>query len=176
MTPVVGDAKPAIIVTDTSVLINFLRIDRTDLIAGHSHDFLATDHVAAEISDRYPEQQQRFAAALDAGIISETRVTAPEELQLFGTLFAPGRLGAGECSAIALAIHRGYILAIDDRLAIRHARRTDAALRILSTQDLMVTMIREGLLEIEEADRIKQEWATRHRFRLGLDSFRELVG
>ena len=106
MTPAVGDARPAIIVTDTSVLINFLRIDRTDLIAGHSHDVLATDHVAAEISDRYPDQQQRFAAALDAGIISETRVTAPEALQHFGTLFATGRLGAGECSAIALAVLR----------------------------------------------------------------------
>ena len=176
MTPVVGGARPAIIVTDTSVLINFLRIDRTDLIAGHSHDFLATDHVAAEISDRYPEQQQRFAAVLDAGFISVTSVTTPEELQLFATLFATGRLGAGECSAIALAVHRGYILAIDDRVAIRHAHRTDAALRILSTQDLMVSMIREGLLEIEEADRIKREWERRHRFRLGLDSFRELVG
>lgn len=175
MTPAVGDARPAIIVTDTSVLINFLRIDRTDLIAGHSHDFLATDHVAAEISDRYPEQQQRFAAALDAGIIVETRVTGPEELHLFGTLFATGRLGAGECSAIVLAVHCGYILAIDDRLATRHARRIDAGLRILSTQDLMVSMIREGLLEIEDADRIKQEWATRHRFRLGLASFQELI-
>ena len=175
MTPVVGDARPAIIVTDTSVLVNFLRIDRIDLIAGHSHDFLATDHVAAEISDRYPDQQQRFAAALDAGIISETRVTAPKALQVFGALFATGRLGAGECSAIALAVHCGYILAIDDRLAIRHARRADAALRILSTQDLMVSMIREGLLGITDADLIKQEWATRHRFRLGLVSFQELI-
>lgn len=51
MTPAVGDARPAIVVTDTSVLINFLHIDRTDLIAGHSHDLLATHHVAAEISD-----------------------------------------------------------------------------------------------------------------------------
>ncbi len=176
MTFVAEETKPAIIVTDTSVLINFLRIDRIDLIAGHSYDFLATDHVAAEISDRYPDQQQRFAAALDAGVISETRVTTPEELQLFGFLFATGRLGAGECSAIAFAVHRGYILAIDDRLAIRHARGVDARLRILATQDLMVSMIREGLLEVEEADRIKREWATRHRFRLRLNSFRDVIG
>jgi len=175
MTPVVGDARPAIILTDTSVLINFLRIDRTDLIAGHSHDFLATDHVAAEISDRYPDQQQRFSAALDAGAILETRVTKPEELQLFGSLFSTGRLGAGECSAIALAVHRGYILAIDDRVATRHARGADATLRILATQDLMVSMIREGLLEIEDADRIKREWATRHRFRLRFHSFQSLL-
>ena len=175
MTFVVGETKPAIIVTDTSVLINFLRIDRMDLIAGHSHDFLATDHVAAEVSDRYPDQQKRFAEALDAGVISETRVTMPEELQLFGSLLATGRLGSGECSAIALAVHRGYILAMDDRLAIRHAHEADAGLHILATQDLMVSMIREGLLEVEEADRIKRDWATRHRFRLKLGSFRELI-
>ena len=72
MTFVAGETKSAIIVTDTSVLINFLRIDRTDLIACHSHDFLCTDHVAVEISDRYPDQQQRFAEALDAGFISVT--------------------------------------------------------------------------------------------------------
>ena len=51
---------PAIIVTDASVLIAFLRIHRIDLMAGHSHPFLATDHVANEVSDRYPDQQRRF--------------------------------------------------------------------------------------------------------------------
>ena len=58
--------QPAIVVTDASVLINFLRIDRIDLIAGHSHAFLATDHVANEVSDRYPDQQRtlRFRARL----------------------------------------------------------------------------------------------------------------
>ena len=175
MTQLLGEDQPAIIATDASVLINFLRIDRTDLLAGHSHAFLATDHVAAEITDRYPDQQQRFAAAVAAGAISETRVTKPEEIQLFVSLFAAGRLGAGECSAIALAIHRRYILAIDDRLATTHARRADATLRILATQGLVVSMIREGLLDVSEADRIKQEWATRHRFRLNLASFRDLV-
>ncbi len=175
MTQVVGEHQPAIIVTDASVLINFLRIDRTDLLAGHSHAFLATDHVAAEITDRYPDQQQRFAAAVAAGAISETRVTTPEEIRLFGSLFAAGRLGAGECSAIALAIHRRYILAIDDRLATTHARRADTTLRILATQSLVVSMIRQGLLDIAEADRIKQEWAARHRFRLKLTSFRDLM-
>ena len=175
MTQVVGEHQPAIIVTDASVLINFLRIDRADLLVGHSHTFLATDHVAAEITDRYPAQQQRFAAALASGAISETRVTTPEEIRLFGSMFAAGRLGAGECSAIALAVQRRYILAIDDRLASTHARRADATLRILSTQDLVVSMIREGLLDVVEADRIKHEWATRHRFRLKLDSFQNLL-
>ena len=37
---------------DTSVLINFLCIDRMDLIARHSHQFIVTDHVAAEVGIR----------------------------------------------------------------------------------------------------------------------------
>ena len=45
------------VVTEASVLVNFLRIDRMDLIAGHSHAFIVTDHVADEVSDRYPHQQ-----------------------------------------------------------------------------------------------------------------------
>ena len=58
------------------------------------------------------------------------------------------------------------MLAIDDRQAIVQARRTDQSLRILTTQDLMTSMIDEGLLGIEEADHIKDDWAARHRFRL----------
>lgn len=36
-------------------------------------------------------------------------------------------------------------------------------------------MINQGLLNIAEADRIKQEWTTRHRFRLKLGSFIDLL-
>ena len=49
------------------------------------------------------------------------------------------------------------------------------SLRILGTRDLVVSMIGQGLLSIEEADRIKREWATRHRFRLRLASFGDLM-
>lgn len=45
-----------IIVADTSVLINFLRIDRMDLIGLFPRRFLATDHVAQEIAESYPDQ------------------------------------------------------------------------------------------------------------------------
>ena len=164
------------VVTDASVLVNFLRIDRMDLIAGLSHHFTVTDHVTDEVSDRYPDQRQRLASAVDTGILSELTVTSPDELSLFGSLSASGRLGAGECSAIAVAVHRQHILAIDDRRATIQARHIDPTVRILTTQDLMVSMIDEGLLSIAQADTIKDELAARHRFRLKLDSFRNLSG
>ena len=72
-----GPSPSTVVVTDASVLVNFLRIDRMALIAGHSHAFIVTDHVADEVSDRYPDQQQRFAAAIDAGALSRQSVTMP---------------------------------------------------------------------------------------------------
>ncbi len=167
--------RPAIIVTDASVLINFLRIDRIDLIASHSHAFLATDHVANEISDRYPDQRRRFVSALDSGALTIIPVTVAEELRIFTSLSATGRLGAGECSAIAVAVQRGYALVMDDRVAIRLTRRLAPSLHIMTTQDLVVSMIRQDLLDVAEANRIKHEWSDRHRFRLKLDSFSSLL-
>ena len=62
-----------------------------------------------------------------------------------------------------------------DRVANRLARRFAPSLHIEITQDLVVSMIRQDLLDADEADRIKHEWATRHRFTLKLDSFQSLL-
>lgn len=75
---------------------------------------------------------------------------------------------------MAVAIHRRHKLAIDDRRATIQARRADRTLRVLTTRDLMVSMIGEGLLDIMEADSIKDEWAALHRFRLKLASFQDV--
>ncbi len=47
-----------IIIADTNVLINFLRIDRLDLIARHFYQFVITDHVREEITEHHPVQRQ----------------------------------------------------------------------------------------------------------------------
>lgn len=72
-------------------------------------------------------------------------------------------------------MHRNHTLAIDDRRAIIEARRTDQTVHVVTTQDLIVSMIRESLLTVPEADGIKHEWATKHRFRLKLNSFQDLL-
>ena len=66
-----------IVIADTSVLVNFLRIDRMDLIGGYPAAFIATEHVGTEISDDYPDQQTRYQAALSAGILTEVRSSRP---------------------------------------------------------------------------------------------------
>ena len=169
----------SIVVADTSVLINFLNIDRMDLIGRYAGRFLATDHVEAEIADDYPEQKERYAAALLGGLLDTCSVTDPAEVALFADLEPGVRLGAGECSAIAVAIVRRHAIAIDDNQAIKTALRTAAiagvALTVLRTQDVVLSLIRADVLTVEEADRIKADWEKHHRFRLRAASFRDLL-
>ena len=164
-----------VLVSDTSVLVNFLRIDRMDLIGDVSYEFFATDHVDDEITQSYAEQQERYQDALAEQVIVQVSLSEMSELDLFGKLSSSGRLGAGECSAIAYAVQRSYGLAIDDNRAAREAARVSGDLTIIRTQDLIVRMIEEELLSVEEADTIKREWELHHRFKLKFDSFAELI-
>jgi predicted nucleic acid-binding protein len=86
-----------IVVADTSVLINFLKIDRMDLIGAFPRRFLATDHVADELVDAYPEQQAQYRAAVALQYLDTCSVTDVDELALFSRLSPGQKLGAGEC-------------------------------------------------------------------------------
>jgi predicted nucleic acid-binding protein len=89
------------------------------------------------------------------------------------------RLGAGERSAIAVAINRKCALAIDDSRAIQRAIEeagiAGSTLSIVRTQDIVVELIKQGVLSIEVADAIHADWATNHRFKLKVTSFRDLL-
>jgi len=165
-----------IIITDTNVLINFLRIDRLDLIARHSHQFVITEHVKEEITEHHPVQRAMLQKAIEDGIFLEKTVNALDELQLFGKLISEGRIGSGECSAIACAICGGHKLAIDDKRAIKEAYKVSAELEVLGTQEIIESMISEQLLRVDEADEIKNAWETEHRFKLKISSFRDVLG
>jgi hypothetical protein len=39
----------------------------------------------------------------------------------------------------------------------------------------MIALVRAGLLTVEEADNIKDEWAREHRFRINAATFADLV-
>lgn len=169
-----GDSL-SIILADTSVLINFLAIDRMDLLQQYSGRFLITDHVRHEVTRHYPDQWARLLEALEQGILEEIQVTDPDEVETFAHWTGLQRFGKGECACIAVALHRGYAVAMDDRRAIHHALRACDRLEILTTLDLMLTLIQENLLTLEEADAIKNEWASCHRFQLKIASFRELL-
>lgn len=164
-----------IVITDTSVLINFLVLEETErLLSLPGHNFAVTEHVRAEITAHYPEQLQQLRQAIESGALVEIQVTDPQELSLFAQLTKTG-LGVGECSAFAVAVNRKHRIAIDDKRAIKKLHRVDATASVLRTMDLVVLLIKANLLTVEEADRWKTEWETHHRFRIKLGSFRELL-
>lgn len=167
--------RPQIVIADTSVLVNFLHVDRMPLLGSLSSAIVITEHVEAEVTDFYADQVLRLADALAQGHIGKTQLTSEPEVNLFGQLMVDGRLGSGECAAIACAINGGHALAIDDRKAAREALRIEAALTVVGTADLMVQAIHEGLLTVAEADAIKSDWETHHRFKLAFGSFAERI-
>ena len=164
-----------VIAADTPVLINCLRADRMDLIARHSHRFVVTDHVAAEVKDFYPNQRTRLDIALRSGALQQVSIDDQREVALFGSLNASQRLGSGECSAIALAVCRECALAMYDRRAANQARGVRHDLRILTTRNLVVAMIRENPSSVAETDDIKETWANHHGFRLPIGSFSDVL-
>ena len=165
-------AGPQLVLLDASVLVNFLRIDRWDLLANHpNHHFIITDHVRREITDSV--QVARLNAALSAGTLQETTVNAFDEVVLFAQLTT--RLGQGESAAIAAAAKRGLRVALDDRRAKKLAVQHCSASHVLDTVDLMVSLIHAGVIDVVAADAIKTAWEKQHRFRLKFKSFGERI-
>jgi hypothetical protein len=86
---------------------------------------------------------------------------------------------AGECSAIAVALHRGFALGIDDNRALNRALReaglAGQTLEILRTQDVILELIVAGVLDVAAADKIKDDWENQHRFRIKVTSFSDLL-
>lgn len=171
-----SDSQRAPVLLDTSVLINFLAIDRTDLIAGHPQfRFVVTEHVRSEVTAHYGEQLARLETALNEGGLQETRVESIEELALFAQLSRNPRLGLGECAAIAAAVTRTQRLAIDDKAARKAALEFAPGLKVLDTQSIVLSLVRARVLTIEDADTIKETWARDHNFQLKISSFGDIT-
>ncbi len=165
----------SVVITDTSVLINFLVLDLVHVLSRLTEfDFSVTEHVRAEITEHFPEQLQRLNAAFETGSIKEIRVTDIVEVRLFAELTTKG-LGIGECSAVAVALNRGIRIAIDDKRAIKKIRRLGYNLETISTSDLIVCLIKVAILTVEEADNFKKIWEEEYRFILPFSSFGEFI-
>src|SRR5579864_7498955 len=96
------------LITDTSVLINFLNINKLDLLTVYPGTFLITEHVVEEITMDFPEQQALLNKAIKNSDLIVVKVDHENELQIYNKLIQKGQLGSGECSAIAFAINRSF--------------------------------------------------------------------
>lgn len=172
-----GSDAPVDVITDTSTLVNFLRIDRVDLLAGlSSYRFVVTDHVRSEVTSIYQDQLTNFEFAIFSGHIVAITVDDSTTLELFRDLKKEFDLGAGETASIAVALLRGVPLAIDDRLARKKVAARYPQIQLIDTVGLVVEAIKSQLLTVTEADAIKSEWEQNHRFaKKYFSSFAELL-
>jgi predicted nucleic acid-binding protein len=133
--------------------------------------FVVTPDVLAEIVQ--PHQKRQVETALVTGILRLEVLSGPDALALFADLRRV--MGAGEAASLALAVHRGWAVASDEKTAFR--REASARLgqgRILTTPGLYVVAIRSGLLSVDEADADKARLDA-CRFKMGFASFAEVI-
>ena len=147
-------------IIDTSVLINFLRIDRVDLLAAHpAYRFVVIDYVRREVTNRYQQQLARLEAALAAGLLEgdiDPADVSMAELSAYADL-QKVRIGDGERGAIAAAYARGHVVAINDYRAMKKLPAAFRAMPREDTSTIVVSLIRAGVLSVAEADAIKAD-------------------
>lgn len=171
------DGRPKAII-ETSVLLNFLKVDRTDLLARHpSYRFVVIDLVRNEVTRRYPVEFARLQSALAAGHLvrdDPPEATDPAELAAFAAM-STLKIGEGERAAIAAAQVRNLALAMDDERAWKRAAAYCGGISRENTASLVVALIKAGILDVAAADTLKIEWETVHRFKLRFGSFGERI-
>src|SRR5262245_18349927 len=89
-----------LLLSDSSTLINFLRIKRADLPTGLPYRLLVNDVVRREILERY--QSERLEAALARGEFHEVILTELTDLEAVARFKTQG-LGDGESVSIVAA-------------------------------------------------------------------------
>jgi predicted nucleic acid-binding protein len=138
-----------VILLDTTVLSNFARAGRLDLLRLALPEATTTALVLAEL--------QRGASAgyfpvSDWEWLPVTELTVREEEHLAQLRTV---LGDGEAACIAVLLERKGILLSDDLLARRHAQRR--GIPVSGTLGILLSLVRAGLLSLDEANACLQE-------------------
>jgi predicted nucleic acid-binding protein len=165
-------------IIDTSVLVNFLKIDRTDLLANHpTYRFVVPDLVRSEVARRYAAQVTKLETAFAVGHLlhdDPAEATDLAELVTFAAM-ATLKIGDGDRAAIAAASTRGLPLAMDDQRAWKRSAAFSAAVVREDRVSLIVTLIKAGVIAVLAADAIKADWQAHHKFTLRFRSFAEKI-
>ena len=142
------------IIFDTCVLSNFALSGAFPLLKSlYANAAFITDMVALENLRGIRKGHAPLVAvkeALAVGWLREASCASPEEKRLFETLSVS--LGIGEASCIAVARHRGYVFACDDRAA-----RKEAALcgvRLTGTVGILIKSVKMGEVNLRNANGI----------------------
>jgi predicted nucleic acid-binding protein len=105
-----------LVVADTSFLVNFLTLDRMDILRSlRIYAFHVPNHVVAEVE--YAEQLGRLEAVIAEGTVTELEIVHPAEIALYDELRR--LLGDGEAACLAVAATRRWVVATDEKRRLR---------------------------------------------------------
>jgi predicted nucleic acid-binding protein len=159
-------------VTDANVLINLIHVDALAMVASlPDYEFVIVDEVVGEITD--PQQAAALQTAFAQNLLKRDSLTDLDALALFAQLVQV--MGRGEAASLALTAGKDCYLACDEKRVFR--RKAIEILgedRLLTTPGIIVLCIRQGLITIDEADRLKAILETK-RFKMTFGSFSEVV-
>lgn len=140
------------ILIDNTVLSNFVLADALEVLktycVGHG---AITRHIL-----------QEFTQGVQEGIFGPTDLSwliicdfeSPAEIMLFTTLNK--RIGSGEASCLAIAIHRAYDLLSDDMIARKIALRE--GVRLSGSIGVLLELIRIAHIDLDTGNRILREF------------------
>jgi predicted nucleic acid-binding protein len=161
-----------VVVTDANVLINLIRIGQLPLLGQlDGYRFLVPAEVVNEITE--PHQREALSWALTEGHLEQVVVDTMESLQLFAEL--RDVMGMGEAACLALAATRGCHIASDEKKRFRRrAMELIGEQRIVRTEGILLTAIRQERISVAEADGFKAVLAA-NRYAMSFGSFSELL-
>lgn len=154
---------PQLVAADACFLINFLAVDRMDLLAAlAAYKFQVPLEVVAEVVR--PVQAQRLSTAIADGTVETQEMIDLAEMASFADNLRE-QLGRGESACLALATSRGWLLASDERGRFRRlATDRIGSERLMTTLDALDQAIRIGALTGRDARVIAEDLRNNHRF------------
>jgi predicted nucleic acid-binding protein len=156
VTEAVVDAETAV-ATDTSLLLNFLRIDRTDILSAlPGFGFQVLNHVVDEVTKE--PHASRLQTALHQAHVVEFELTDLDAIADYNELRA--NLGDGEAATIAAGAQLHWIIGLDEKgRAKREAIARVGEQNLLNTPGILVHAVRAELLTVQEAEQVRLDLA-----------------
>lgn len=162
--------QPPLLIADSSTLLNFLVVERMDLMLELGYSLHVVDAVIHEIKSEKTLLDQLIAE----GTITRVVLEGSQITETVASFTLCG-LGAGEALSYAAALELGCAIAIDDRRAVKRAAPTAGHLKVVTTSDIVVAALKEGRIELAGAEALKAAWERNHKFRLRFVSFAALL-
>jgi predicted nucleic acid-binding protein len=130
-----------LLLNDSSVLLNLLATNLfTEIATQAGWQFAICPAVLAEVDELRDEHSRELVpvdltAYISSGLLQILELSGDEEQNLY--VAQTTVVDDGEAMSIAIAAHRHLELAIDDKQAANHARRTFPEVRLWSTPEIL---------------------------------------